>query len=54
MKAALAVKICSRKKGKANRPSKLEKMLLGYYIKLGPGSQESHVYLRMEQLWRGK
>ena len=43
--AASAVKICSRKKGKANRPSKLEKMLLGYYIRLGPRSQKSRVYL---------
>ena len=43
---ASAVKICSRKKGKANGPSKLEKILLGYYIKLGPGSQESRVYLK--------
>ena len=43
--AASAIKICSRKKGKANRPSKLEKILLGYYIRLGPRSQESRVYL---------
>ena len=39
--AASAVEICSRKKGKANRPSELEMILLGYYIKLGPRSQES-------------
>ena len=43
--AASAVKICSRKKGKANRPSESEKILLGHYIRLGSGSQESRVYL---------
>ena len=37
--AASAVRICSRKKGKANGPSKLEKILLGYHIKLGLRSQ---------------
>ena len=52
--AASAIKICSRKKGKANRPSKLGKMLLGYYIRLGPGSQESRVYLRIKLLPRGE
>ena len=52
--AASAVKICSRKKGKANGPTKLEKILLGYYIRLGPGSQESHVYLGTKRLRRGK
>ena len=36
--------------GKANRPSKLEKMLLGYYIRLGPRSQESRVYLGTKRL----
>ena len=40
---ASAVTICSRKKGKAKRPSELEMILLGYYIKLGPRSQESRV-----------
>ena len=54
MKAASAVKICLRRKGKSNRPSKLEKMLLGYYIRLGLGSQESHVYLRTKWLQRDK
>ena len=54
MKAASAVKICSRKKVKANRLSKLENMLLGYYIRLGLESQESRVYLRIKRLWRGK
>ena len=41
--AASAVKICSRKKGKANGLSELEMILLGYYIKLGPRSQESRM-----------
>ena len=49
-----AVKICSRKKGKANGPSELEKILLGYYIKLEPGSQESRVYLGTKRLRHGK
>ena len=48
------VKLGSRKKEKANRPSGLEKILLGCYIKLGLGSQESGVYLGIEQLRRGK
>ena len=48
------VKICSRKKGKASRPSELEDVLLGYYIKLRPRSQESCVYLGIERLRRGK
>ena len=52
--AASAVKICSRKKGKAKRPSELEKILLGYYIRLRPGSQESRVYLRIKRLRCGK
>ena len=52
--AALAVKICSRKKGKANGPSELEKILLGYYIKLRPRSQESRVYLGTKWLRRGE
>ena len=43
--ATSAVKICSRKKGKTNRPSKMEMILLGYYIKLEPRSQESRVCL---------
>ena len=34
--AVLVVEACSRKKGKANRPSELEMILLGYYIKFGP------------------
>ena len=42
--AAWVVEACSRKKGKANRPSKLEIMLLGYYIKFKPRNQESCVY----------
>ena len=52
--SALVVKICSRKKGKANGPSELKKIPLGYYIKLGPRSQESRVYLRIKWLRRGK
>ena len=50
---ASAVKVGSRKE-KANRPSELEEILLGCYIKLRPGSQESCVYLRIERLQRGK
>ena len=52
--AASAVKICSRKKGKTKRPSKLEEILLGYYIRLGLGSQESRVYLEIKRLRHGK
>ena len=52
--AASAVRICSRKKGKANGPSEVENILFGYYIKLGTGSQESHIYLRIKRLRRGK
>jgi len=50
----LAVKVGLRKKEKANRPSGLQKILLGCYIKLGPGNQESCVYLGIEQLWYGE
>ena len=52
--AALVVKICSRKKGKANRLSELEKILLGCYIKLRPRNQESRVYLGIKRLRHGK
>ena len=45
--AALVVEACSRKKGKVNRPSELEMILLGYYIKFGPRNQESRVYFRI-------
>ena len=48
------IKICSRKRGKANGPSELEEVLLGCYIKLKPGSQESRVYLGIERLRCGK
>ena len=48
------IKICSRKREKAKRPSELEEVLLGYYIKLRPGSQELCVYLGIEQLRCGK
>ena len=51
---ALAVKVGSRKKEKVKRLSELEKILLGHYIKLRPGSQESYVYLGIKQLRRGK
>ena len=54
MMAALAVKICSRKKGKANGLTKLKKILLGYYIRLGLRNQESRVYLGLKWLRRGK
>ena len=36
--AASAVKIWSRKKEKANGLSKLDTILIGYYIRLGPRS----------------
>ena len=42
--AALSVEACSRKKGKANRLSELEMLLLGYYIKFELRNQESRVY----------
>ena len=45
--AALVVEACSRKKGKANGPSELEMILLGYYIKLEPRSQESCACLKI-------
>ena len=48
------IKICSRKREEAKRPSELEEVLLGYYIKLKPVSKESCVYLGIERLWRGK
>ena len=44
---ASAIKICSRKKGKVNRPSELEIILLGYYIKFGPRNQELRVYFKI-------
>ena len=48
------IKICSRKREKAKRPSELEEVLLGYYIKLRPRIQRSCVYLEIEQLQHGK
>ena len=45
---ASAVKVGSRKKEKVNRPNESEEILLGCYIKLRPGSQESCVYLGMK------
>ena len=47
---ASAVRICSTKKGKANGLSELEKILVGYYIRLGPRNQESHIYLGIKRL----
>ena len=52
--AVSSVEICSRKKGKANRPSESKKILLGHYIRLGPGSQESRIYLGAKRLRHGK
>ena len=52
--AASAVKICSRKKGKANGMSEFEMVLLGYYVRLGQRSQESRVYLGIKRLRHGK
>ena len=48
------IKICSRKREEAKRPSELEEVLLGYYIKLKPVSKESCVYLGIERLRCGK
>ena len=45
---ASAVEVGSRKKEKAKRPSESKEILLGCYIRLGLGSQESCVYLRIE------
>ena len=49
-----AVKVGLRKKEKGKEPRESEKILWGCYIKLGSGSQESCVYLGIEQLRRGK
>ena len=45
--AALIVEVCSKKKGKVGRPSKLEMILLEYYIEFGPRDQEPCVYFGM-------
>ena len=45
--AVLTVEACSREKGKVSRPSKLEMILLGYYIEFGLRNQESRVYFGM-------
>ena len=42
--ATLVVEAYSRKKGKVNRPSELEIILLGYYIKFRMRNQGSRVY----------
>ena len=52
--AASVVEFCSRKKGKANSVSESKRILLGHYIRLGPGSQDSCVYLGAKWLRRGK
>ena len=51
---ASAVEVGSRKKEKAKRPSESKEILLGCCIRLGPGSQELCVNLRIERLQRGK
>ena len=43
----MTVEVCLRKKEKVSRPSKLEMILLGYYIEFGPRNQEPHVYFGM-------
>ena len=49
-----AVEVGSRKKEKAKGPSESEEILLGCYIRLGPGSQELCIYLGIERLRCGK
>ena len=51
---ASAVGVGSRKEEKAKRPSESEEILLGCCIRLGPGSQELCVHLRIERLRHGK
>ena len=43
----MTVEVCSRKKGKVSRLSKLKMILLGYYIELGLRDQEPYVYFGM-------
>ena len=45
-----AIKVCSKKKGKARGPSELENILLGYYIRLGPECQEPCIYFGIKSL----
>ena len=45
---ALVVEAFSRKKGKVNRPSELETILLGYYIKFKVRNQESLVHFGID------
>ena len=54
MVAVLTVEACSREKEKVSRPSKLEMILLGYYIEFGPRNQESRIYFKNEQLLQGE
>ena len=49
-----AVKVCSMKRKRGKRPSELEEVLLGHYIRLGPESHDSRAYLGAKRLWRGK
>ena len=51
---ASVVEVGLRKKEKTKRSSESEEMLLGWYIRLGPGSQESCIYLGIERLRCGK
>jgi len=51
---ASVVEVGLRKKEKTKRSSESEEMLLGWYIRLGPGSQELCVCLGIKWLQRGK
>ena len=51
---ASVVEVGLGKREKAKRLSESEEILLGCYIKLRPGSQESCVYLGIKQLRHGK
>ena len=51
---ASAVKVGLRRKERANRLNESEKILLGHYVRFGPGSQDSRVYLRANWLRHGK
>ena len=51
---ASTVGVGSRKEDKVKGPSESEEVLLGCYMRLGPGSQKLCVYLVIEWLHRGK
>ena len=51
---ASAVKVGLRRKERANRLSESKNILLGYYVRFGPRSQDSRVYLGAKRLRRGK